>query len=408
MNSLGRYEILKEIGRGAMGVVYLGRDPKIERPVALKCLQDSLFEGQEEVRFQQEMLALGRLVHPGIVTIFDAGEDSESGHAYIVMEYVEGSSLAGLMREGHAFTVEQIRRIGIQICYALDFAHSRGVIHRDIKPGNILLSTDLMSVKVTDFGIARLDTGGSTQTHQLLGTPQYMSPEQCDNQPIDGRSDLFSVGAMLYELLTGEKPFSGASLAAIMNHVLTRTPPAVKSVVPAIPDRLSDVVMKALQKAPSARFSSGKEMAEALTASAGEERTVVVSSPQQPASLAPPSPVENRSEKKRTPSHFWSGVLVLLILGALWGGWSFLRMNAKTTATAQIGTVDLSSDPPGAEIRVDGQIKGFTPLRIPLSAGSHELTATKAGHHPLEATVNVPNGEKVPLELKLEKEEVTP
>ena len=153
-----------------MGVVYLGRDPEIGRPVALKCLRDSMFEENGKVNkgFQQDMLALGRLVHPNLVTLFDAGEDPSIRHSYIVMEFVEGSSLAGLMEEGRSLTLEQVRQLGIRICGAVDFAHPKGVIHRDIKRGNILPSSGLLVAEVTDFGIARLDSGGTTFSNAQL------------------------------------------------------------------------------------------------------------------------------------------------------------------------------------------------------------------------------------------------
>ena len=225
MTRLGRYEIIDEIGRGAMGIVYLGRDPRINRSVALKCLRGNLVDGKSGARrFQQEMRALGRLIHPNIVTIFDAGEDRETGLSYIVMEYVAGPPLIRLIRNGTVFPPGQVVEIGLQICGGLDFAHTKGVIHRDIKPGNILYSGDRQTVKITDFGIARLDRIGLTQTDRLTGTPQYMSPEQARGETLDGRSDLFSVGVLLYELLTGEKPFKGESLTAVMHQVLNHTP----------------------------------------------------------------------------------------------------------------------------------------------------------------------------------------
>lgn len=419
MKSLGRYEILIEIGRGAMGIVYLGSDAKIHRQVALKCLRPELFEASEETRkrFQGEILALGRLVHPNIVTIFDTGEDAATGTAYIVMEYVEGTSLGQLLKKGTPLSIDQIVRIGIDICRALDFAHSKGVIHRDIKPGNILLTSEQQTVKVTDFGIARLDGGGHTQTDHLLGTPQYMSPEQCKGERIDGRSDLFSVGALLYELLTRQKPFPGENVAAIMHQVLTKTPAPPATLSPDIPKPLSDIVMKAMEKEPGQRFSSGAEMADALALltahqeksekSAEERPTMALSGSQE---QAPPAPAAR-------PRYWVWAPIAVIGMAALIGWWRFapqqdqtvpLGAGAKAIAVPQMGQVDLTTTPIGAEVLVNGEPKGLTPLLLDLPAGSHELVLKKEGHHPLEATITVVSGEKVPVDLKLTEEERTP
>ncbi len=415
MKSLGRYEILAEIGRGAMGIVYLGSDAKIHRQVALKCLRPELFEASEETRkrFQQEILALGRLIHPNIVTIFDAGEDPATGTAYIVMEYVEGISLGQLLKKGAPLSTDQVVRIGIDICRALEFAHQKGVIHRDIKPGNILLTPELRAIKVTDFGIARLDGGGQTQTDHLLGTPQYMSPEQCKGEKIDGRSDLFSVGALLYELLTRQKPFPGENVAAIMHQVLTKTPVPPATFSPDIPKPLSDLVMKAMEKEPGQRFSSGAEMADALASlsthrePAAEERPTLALSESQDAIPSAPA-----GQRRR-----WVWIPVAVGMAAILGWWSFgsrpepsspSTSESAAAANATMGKVDLSSTPTGAEILIDGEPKGITPQRLDLPAGSHELVIKKKGHHPLEATITVVSGEEVPVDLKLIEEEGTP
>ncbi len=416
MKSLGRYEILIEIGRGAMGIVYLGSDAKIHRQVALKCLRPELFEASEETRkrFQGEILALGRLVHPNIVTIFDTGEDTATGTAYIVMEYVEGTSLGQLLKKGTPLAVDQIVRIGIDICRALDFAHHKGVIHRDIKPGNILLTSEQQTVKVTDFGIARLDGGGHTQTDHLLGTPQYMSPEQCKGERVDGRSDLFSVGALLYELLTRQKPFPGENVAAIMHQVLTKTPAPPATLSPDIPEPLSDIVMKAMEKNPDQRFSSGAEMADALASLSThreqitEERPTMALSGSQEA--VPPASAGR-------PRHWVWAPLAVIGIAALIGWWRFAppqeptappAIETNAAATPQKGQVDLSTTPMGAEVLINGEPKGLTPLLLDLPAGSHELILKKEGHHPLEATITVVSGEKVPVDLKLTEEERTP
>jgi serine/threonine protein kinase len=422
MKSLGRYDIVDELGRGAMGIVYRGRDPKIDRIVALKCIRPDLFDDQGEAshRFQQEMLALGRLIHPNIVTIFDAGEDSASNYTYIVMEYVEGKSLAQSIKSGEPFTIEQIREIGIQICNALDFAHSKGVIHRDIKPGNILLTPDLKTIKVTDFGIARLDGTAMTQTNRLLGTPQYMSPEQCNAEPLDGRSDLFAVGALLYELLTKQKPFPGETVHVVMQNILNRVPSPPSSISPQIPRGLSATVMRALEKDRTRRFSTGAEMAEALATperevegeEEGEGGTMVL--PAEPKASDAHVLSSPQSQPQPRSRLGWALVAVPVLLALLYGGWSLLRdkpnsLPGETVRAERVasGTVDLTTTPEGAEIRIDGVMKGVSPLIMTLPVGSHELVVTKEGHHPLEATIDVPSGEKVPIDLKLAKEEVS-
>ncbi len=389
MKSLGRYDILDEIGRGAMGVVFRARDPKIDRIVALKCIRPGLFDDQGEAsqRFQQEMLALGRLIHPNIVTIFDAGEDSATGSTYIVTEYVEGKSLAQVLKSEEPIAIEEARQIGIQICKALDFAHAKGVIHRDIKPGNILLTDDLKTVKVTDFGIARLDGLAVTQADRLLGTPQYMSPEQCKGDPLDGRSDLFAVGVLLYELLTRTRPFPGESIPAVMQNIVSGdpVPPSVRA--PGIPQWLSDAVMRALAKDRSRRFASGQMMVEALSVPESDADTIV---------LPLPGPIP---EPKRF--RLWlaltGAALALSVL--VYGGWRLLPGDSAT--------VDVSTNPEGAEIQINGEVKGVSPLTLTLPGGSYEVVASKSGYYSRMATIEVPAGEKVPIDLKLAKEEVS-
>lgn len=442
LKSLGRYDILLEIGRGAMGIVYLGHDTKIDRPVALKCLRPEILDQSEDAqrRFRQEVLALGRLTHPNIVTIFDVGEEPDTGSAYIVMEYVDGTSLAQMIKKGEPLSTDQIIRIGIQICRALDFAHVKGVVHRDIKPGNILLTSNRQTVKVTDFGIARLDGGGQTQTERLLGTPQYMSPEQCRGERIDGRSDLFSVGALLYELLTRQKPFSGENIPAIIHQVLTQTPVPPSDLVPEIPHPLSNLVMKALSKEPDRRFSSGTEMAEALAA-------ISNGCPDRPkrATEEPPTRIltqilreteQTASSPTAVPRPVRWPIAIGVAAAVIAGGWMARDFFAEKQGGGQIaevirdgkhgpasneeapgllsekpgdvsaipGSVDLGSTPAGADIILDGESKGVTPVTLDLPAGAHELLLKKKGYHPLEATITIAAGEKTPVHLKLTEE----
>jgi serine/threonine-protein kinase len=273
----GRYQIVKEVGRGSMGVVYEAQDPTIGRIVAVKVLrQDRITTETFVKRFLKEAKVIGRLSHPNIVTIHDVGEDH--GTVYIAMEYLEGTPLFDIIKDKHLETRELVD-IGIQIAETLEYAHQKGVIHRDIKPSNIIVLPD-NRIKITDFGIAHIDDPSSTiqtQVGEVMGTPAYMSPEQVQGQPIDGRSDIFSLGVILYEMSTGQRPFGkGKSLATIFNEIMLHTPEEPFRASPLIPHKLSDIIMKALSKDPDARFQSGREMADALHKSLAEKQPVEI------------------------------------------------------------------------------------------------------------------------------------
>lgn len=264
--SLGRYEIVRELGRGAMGVVYEGRDPNIGRRVAIKTMRKDVMEASgraEEMleRFLREAQAAGLLNHPNIITIYDAGEEGDT--TYIAMEFVEGSSLRDLLDDKKILDAEEIATLGATICDALAEAHRQGIVHRDIKPDNILLP-EHGALKVADFGIARVTNSNLTQDGELIGTPYYMSPEQFMGQKIDGRSDLFSVAVILYEMLTNEKPFMGEALTAMMHNVINTNPIPPQKLNFNIPSVLGEVVMKALSKRPGDRYPDGRAMAQAL------------------------------------------------------------------------------------------------------------------------------------------------
>lgn len=265
---IGRFQIEGVLGRGAMGVVYLASDPIIGRKVALKTLV--LPEGSEEAeefraRFLREAQAAGILNHPGIVTVYDAGVDETTGLSYIAMEFVEGRSLRDLLRQGYHFSFSEVARLGAALAVALDYAHSKGVVHRDIKPANILL-TDQGQVKITDFGVARLATSNLTTTGQFIGTPNYMSPEQVQGLPVDGRSDLFSLGVVLFELLTGRRPFAGESLTEVSFKIVHEPAPVPSHVRPGVPPAFNPIILKLLEKNPENRYPRGLEVARALEA----------------------------------------------------------------------------------------------------------------------------------------------
>src|SRR5258707_2407775 len=252
LQTVGRYEIIGELGRGAMGVVYKATDPTIGRTVALKTMRldvHGLETGELARRFRNEARAAGLLNHPNIVTIYDAGE--QDGIFYIAMECIEGTSLHELLAEKHALGAEEVVRLSREICEGLDYAHSHGIIHRDIKPANIMI-TSKGAVKIMDFGIAKAG-GAMTSTGQVLGTPNYMSPEQVKGRPLDGRSDLFSFGVVLYEMLTGEKPFVGQNVTTIIYKIENESPIPPRDLDVTIHPGLSMVVTKDLCKAPDER-----------------------------------------------------------------------------------------------------------------------------------------------------------
>jgi eukaryotic-like serine/threonine-protein kinase len=263
----GRYEIVGELGRGAMGVVYKAMDPVIGRTVAVKTIRLSeegtgLSRPELLTRFQTEARAAGLLTHPNIVVVFDAGE--EDGLYYITMELVEGKSLQALLDGGHAFPLPRTLRIMEQTCSALQFAHERNVIHRDIKPANLMLTPD-DTVKVTDFGTAKiLQFGTVQQTAHVMGTPSYMSPEQVKGRAVDGRSDIFSLGVMLYEMVTGEKPFPGQNITTVIYKIVNEEPVPPRQINPSIHPGISAVVMRALAKEPDQRYQNCREMLEDL------------------------------------------------------------------------------------------------------------------------------------------------
>ncbi len=264
---LGRYEIENELGRGAMGTVYLGRDPRIGRTVAIKTLPLSdEFDGRqlEEVRqrFFQEAETAGRLSHPHIVTIYDVGEEHDL--AYIAMDYIAGDSLDNFVHRDDLLPIAQVFEIGIRVAEALDYAHAQKVVHRDVKPGNILFDADSDQLKVTDFGIACLTDHSKTRTGTVLGSPFYMSPEQLAGKKVDGRSDLFSLGVTLYQLWCGQLPFQAENLNTLMYRIANDKPKPIRKLRMELPGCLTRVINKALEKDAERRYANGKAMAEAL------------------------------------------------------------------------------------------------------------------------------------------------
>jgi serine/threonine-protein kinase len=267
-STLGRYKVLKELGRGAMGVVYLGKDPTIQRFVAIKTMRLDKIDAEGKLqeiktRFFREAESTGRLSHPNIVTIYDAGEEDDL--VYIAMELLQGSTLKEWSHAPRLMAVSKLIPILATAADAMDYAHRQGVVHRDIKPANIMLTSDHV-VKVMDFGIATMASSARTKTETVLGTPTYMSPEQIAGKKVDGRSDVYSLGVVMFELLTGHPPFKANNLSALL-YAITHTPPLRLSAVRVdLPPVIQEVLNCALQKDPVRRYRTGGEFAQALRA----------------------------------------------------------------------------------------------------------------------------------------------
>jgi eukaryotic-like serine/threonine-protein kinase len=378
LTKAGRYQIVSELGRGSMGVVYQGFDPVIGRTVAIKTM---LIEGlstaefqEYKTRFQREAQAAGILAHPNIVTVYDFGEDE--GVLFLAMEYLEGKSLQAIVEKQHILPLETIVPMFDQVCSALDHAHTHKIVHRDIKPANIMI-LDSGLVKVTDFGIAKMMSMGMTQAGQVLGTPNYMSPEQVKGRAVDGRSDIFSLGVILYELVTGEKPFGGQNITTVIYKIINENPIPPRELDATIHPGLSYVIQKSLAKSPEERYQTCRELADDLKnyrslggATAPSETVVIKVPPIQPAAplesrqppaavsagpVAPPpapqsAPVQRarpaapppapvavaRPAAPKSSSTVWI-VLAILLIGALGGGgyyFLYIRPQGNTPATS--------------------------------------------------------------------------
>jgi serine/threonine-protein kinase len=261
---LGRYQVEKELGKGAMGVVYLGKDPKIGRVVAIKTMALSQeFAGEEltdaRERFFREAETAGRLQHQNIVTIFDAGEEHDL--AYIAMEFLKGRDLADFCKGDNLLPVDKVLSIVARVAEALAYAHRQNVVHRDIKPANIMYELDSDTVKVTDFGIARITDSSKTKTGLVLGTPSFMSPEQLAGKKVDGRSDLYSLGVMLYQMLAGVLPFRGDSMAELMYKIANDEAADIRIIRPELSEQIANIVALALSKRQETRYQTGDQLA---------------------------------------------------------------------------------------------------------------------------------------------------
>jgi serine/threonine-protein kinase len=448
LQTIGRYEIIGELGRGAMGVVYKAQDPTIGRTVALKTLRLDVhgLETADMVRrFQNEARAAGLLNHPNIVTIYDAGE--QDGNFYIAMEFMEGTTLQEMLAEKRIVTAEEAIHLSREICKGLDYAHAHGVVHRDVKPANIMITTR-GAVKIMDFGIAK--AGGSvTSTGTVLGTPNYMSPEQVKGRPLDGRSDIFSFGVILYEMLTGEKPFAGQNVTTIIYKIVNETPIPPGELDVTIHSGLSAVVTKALAKPPDERYQSGAELVRDLEnykttgttqhaspvsprsgTTGSYERTailpmrVVAGSTVRVAAAAPakaPVPMPTRVPAPRFSmrNSLLAALLAIVVLGAAAGSYAYYRTRLKmgqleaevkadearqaTAPTAPAGT----PTPRGDSLIAPDTIRFVGKTGDPSSAASKK-PAVNPGPRIELAFASKPDGAKVEIDGATDPEWVTP
>jgi predicted Ser/Thr protein kinase len=430
LTKAGRYEIVGELGRGSMGVVYQGYDPIIGRTVAIKTMLTEGLSSQEfqeyKARFQREAQAAGTLAHPNIITVYDFGEDN--GVLYLAMEFLEGKSLEAIVQEQNVLPIETILPIYDQVCSALDHAHQNMVVYRDIKPANIMILQNGL-VKVTDFGIAKMMSMGMTQAGQILGTPNYMSPEQVKGRQVDGRSDIFSLGVVLYELVTGEKPFGGQNITTVIYKIINENPIPPRELDASIHAGLSYVISKALAKNVDERYQTCRELAEdlknyrSLGGAAPPLGTMVLKvgatggGPAEPAALseAPePASVEETplaspvnihvttpapARREGIPQIAW--VLGALLAVAILGGVGYFFHHPVPPPASKLGQLQVSANIPGAKISLDGRsdpnwltaADGAIRTIPDLPPGTHSLVISKDGYQDFQQNVTIAEGE---------------
>lgn len=377
LTHIGRYRIESELGRGSMGVVFKAFDPVVERVVAIKTIPLNVEDSEVLVhRLQREAKSVGQLEHPNIVTLYDAGE--ASGLFYMAMQFIQGETLRDRISRQRWFSLKEIQEFFRQICAALDYAHRQGVVHRDIKPSNIMITPDEV-VKLTDFGIAKLAGTGTTNPGMIMGTPSYMSPEQALGKPLDGRSDIFSLGSILYELITGEQAFPGLNATTVMYRIVHEPPLPITTLQPGLDPALEAIVLKALAKQPEQRFQTCAEFAATLVPS-GVVGTPKATGPSGGAGVPSGAPVAHASasnllsvslpgvastasqpavgmSRPRRLSLVWlawgllaCGLLAtLLFLAGVWGAMQ-LRRRGPTSPPSPSGTISSSETRANASV----------------------------------------------------------
>jgi len=344
--TVGRYEIVRELGKGAMGVVYLARDPRVDRLVAIKMLQpaggmtpDQLHELQH--RFLNEAKAAGRLDHPNVVSVLDADEAPGDGSAYLVMTYVEGRELRDLLAE--KLSHERLLAILADIAAGLDHAHARGVIHRDVKPANVLVETASGRAMLTDFGVARLGDSTVTQAGQLLGSPAYMAPEQIRGVGVTSATDIYALGVLAYEAFSGQRPFRGEDLVSTTHAILNEQPEALSKLVTGLPPNADAVLLQALSKDPAGRPGTATEFVAALTSAVrDQEAETLVVSRKKPAPASIPEPAAQRRPR------WWWGAAALAVVLLLLVGWQVgIRDATEPVVADTTGDVPTADRPTG-------------------------------------------------------------
>ena len=413
----GRYELRELIGTGSMGEVWRAVDPRIARPVAVKILNvppglSRADEEQWEDRFLREARAAGRLSHPGIVTVHDVGV-ADDGRPFIVMEMVEGSSLDALMREGPAPSERQVLEWGAQVSEALDSAHRHGIVHRDVKPGNILIDREGRA-RITDFGIARFSESDLTRAGTFVGSPAFTSPEQIRSGEVDGRSDIFSLGSVLYTLLCGERPFRGEDLASLIYEICHEEPAPPRHLRPSLSAVAERALMKALAKDPSERYVSARELADDLRRAAEPDpfRTILVEAGAMPdSSLTSPggAPAASGQSSRDRSSLRWrgtgssrlfamAGLVALAFCAVMIGAYMLLSRVAPSSGTGSPASAD--GIPGGGEIPSQRPALPVDPA-VRAAVGEPAHMTIRVSHRLSDGLLTVSSGEEQILTRRL-------